>query len=408
MGFRIKKQGSRSAVLCMTFLVCSVGHAQDWSAYEASFSGLPCPDGWASCVVDGEVVSTGMVTDSQGNFQPSGMRFGFMSFEALPGQDPFQPLSDYSGELGDAREEVGAEAVVAVDTPAPPPERYEPPPPVEAYEPPPPVEAYEPPPPVEAYEPPPPVETQTPTYVEAATPTYVEAATPTYVEAATPTYVEAATPTYVEAATPTYVEEPVVEASCDDLITLESFAMMGQLGVERRKCLEARLSGEAQLTGQSKISRVLLNDAKARSDQADWERLMRRHLSEIDRSDPNMCLVYAIHLSRGGVGRSSEVIRWTGYALENKAQWSGGAHTRNVYNLNKLRAQAAHRLWKAAEDRFTDDRSDANEAKAARYRNKAKTFAREWLDYAKASGKDTSQPMSMCVSAAGSTEYCPG
>jgi hypothetical protein len=413
--------------------VASAAHAQDWDAYETVFTGLPCPDGWASCVIDGQVVSTGMVLDAQGNLQPAGMRFGFLSFEALPGQNPFQNLSEYTGELGDAREEVAPPVVDA--TPDPPqwrdrpdrydpppydPPPYEPPPPVDPppYEPPPPVDPppYEPPPPVDPppYEPPPvepppieppPVEEATPTYVEEATPTYVEEATPTYVEEATPTYVEEATPTYVEE---TPIEEPLVDASCDDLISIESFAVVGQLGVERRKCLETRLSGESQLTGQSKISRVLINDAKSRGDEADWERLMRRHLQEIDRSDPDMCLMYSIHLSRGGVGRANEVIRWAGYSLENKAQWAGGAHTRNVYNLHKLRAQAAHRLWKSAETRFVDERNDANEAQAARFRAMAKTYAREWLDYAKAAGKDTSQPMSMCVSAAGSMEYCPG
>lgn len=183
--------------------------------------------------------------------------------------------------------------------------------------------------------------------------------------------------------------------------------MMGQLGVSRRKCIEGRLAGASQ-TQKSKMSRVLINDAQARGDKADWERLMKRHLEDIDRSDPNLCLTYAIHLSRGGVGRSYGVIRWSDYALENKQQWSGATYKKNVYGLYKLRAVAANRLWQDAEAKFVAERNDENEKKAAKLRGQAMDFAREWLDYAKASGKDTKQPLSMCVSAAGNKEFCDG
>jgi hypothetical protein len=40
-------------------------------------------------------------------------------------------------------------------------------------------------------------------------------------------------------------------------------------------------------------------DAEARGDKAEWQRLMKRHLEDIDRSDPNLCLKYAMFLSRG-------------------------------------------------------------------------------------------------------------
>ena len=52
--------------------------------------------------------------------------------------------------------------------------------------------------------------------------------------------------------------------------------------------------------------------------------------------------------------------------------------------------------------------TDANEAAAGKYRSRAKTYAREWLDYAKASGQDKSKPMKYCASASGNKEYCPG
>jgi hypothetical protein len=200
---------------------------------------------------------------------------------------------------------------------------------------------------------------------------------------------------------------PPEVVTCDDLRELETKAILGNLGVGARKCLDSRLGAVSKLTDKDKISRVLISDAKARGDQADWERLMKRHLEKIDRSDPNMCLVFAIHLHKRGVGKSTGVIRWADYALENKSKWAGATHTRNVYYLHQLKSQAASRLWQRAEKRFVKDRNEKTEAKANNYRSMAKQASRAWLDYAKASGKDTSKPLAACVSASGTTEFCP-
>jgi hypothetical protein len=200
---------------------------------------------------------------------------------------------------------------------------------------------------------------------------------------------------------------PAVLVDCSDLRDLEPKAMLGQLGVSARKCLDSRIERSSKLTEKDKISRVLVSDAKARDDKADWERLMKRHLEQIDRSDPNMCLMFAIHLHKRGMSKATRVIRWADYALENKARWSGAAHTRNVYYLHQLKSQAASRLWKRAEKRFVKDRNEKNEAKANKFRSMAKQYSRAWLDYAKAAGKDSSKPLAACVSASGNTEFCP-
>lgn len=215
--------------------------------------------------------------------------------------------------------------------------------------------------------------------------------------------VAAAMPTAT--ATPPAAQAP---ASCDNLVALEVPAMMGQLGVGVRGCLEERLGTEGSQTSKDKISRVLIADAEARRDQGDWERLMKRHLETIDRSDPNLCFKYALHLSRGGASRATGVIRWADYALENKQQWQGANYTKNVNGLLKIRAQAANALWQAAEKALVEERNDENEAKAERYRGTTKDYAREWLDYARASGQETSAAMAMCVSAAGNREFCGG
>ena len=195
--------------------------------------------------------------------------------------------------------------------------------------------------------------------------------------------------------------------NCDDLRALETKAILGNLGVAARKCLESRIDVATKLTDKDKISRVLVSDAKARGDKADWERLMKRHLEKIDKSDPNMCLVFSIHLHKRGVSKATQVIRWADYALENKAKWSGASHTRNVYYLHQLKSQAASRLWQRAEKKFVKERNEKNDAKANKYRSWAKQFSRAWLDYSKASGKDTSKALAACVSASGTTEFCP-
>ncbi|MDP2306186.1 MAG: hypothetical protein Q8P18_09160 [Pseudomonadota bacterium] len=211
----------------------------------------------------------------------------------------------------------------------------------------------------------------------------------------------------------TVVVAPVASApaddSCDDLVRLEPAAMMGQLRVGQNKCLETRVGSEAQQTTKDKISRLMITNAEAKGDKTDWERLMKRHLEDIDRSDPDLCFKYALHLSRGSTGRAQGVIRWADYALENKAKWSGQTYKTRVFSLYKLRAEAANKLWQEAEKEFAEgERTDDKEAKTAKYRGLSKDYAREWLDYAKASAQDTKTAMALCVSSSGNRAFCEG
>ncbi|MES2641250.1 MAG: hypothetical protein V4850_17300 [Myxococcota bacterium] len=213
--------------------------------------------------------------------------------------------------------------------------------------------------------------------------------------------------------TTTSAVAPVASApqddTCDDLVKLEPAAMMGQLRVGQNKCLEGRVGSEGQQTTKDKISRLMITNAEAKGDKTDWERLMKRHLEDIDRSDPDLCFKYALHLSRGGSGRAQGVIRWADYALENKAKWSGQTYKTRVFSLYKLRAEAANKLWQDAEKEFAEgERSDDKEAKAAKHRGQAKDYAREWLDYAKASAQDTKTAMALCVSSSGNRAFCEG
>jgi len=188
---------------------------------------------------------------------------------------------------------------------------------------------------------------------------------------------------------------------------MEPSALMGRLREGQVDCIEDRMFTASQVD-KDKLSRLLMVNSEANKDTREWERLVRRHLEEIDRSDPNLCFKYAVHLSKGGVSRSYGVIKWTQYALENKSRWSGSTFKKRVTDLYRLRAQAASRIWEQANRDLINAASNREDLKGkeSKARGQAKTFAKERLDYVRASGQDTRAAMAMCESAAGSRDFC--
>ena len=80
--------------------------------------------------------------------------------------------------------------------------------------------------------------------------------------------------------------------------------------------------------------------------------------------------------------------------------FKGSDYQKRLYQLYKLRAVSAQRLWLRAEEQ----KSDANIEK---YKGMTKNFSREWLDFARASGQSIKEPISICVSAADKS-FCEG
>ncbi len=396
--------------------------AGGWSSYNAAFPGFPCSDGWAACRSGEKVVSPGMSRDSAGRPIPSDARFGWFDLQPTAVFSPFTGLSSYSGPVGGA---------VAAVTPPP-----EPVAPVEVPTEVTPVATPVAVTPTEVAVRPTPVTptpvTPTPVTPTPVTPVSKPVGTPTGTPVAvTPTPVTpvskpvgtptgtpvATTPTPVPVATDTTAMKAVTpptaptagDDSCDDLVKIEPQAMLGQLRTGQVKCVEARIGSEGAQTTKDKLSRVLIANAEGKGDKVEWERLVKRHLEDIDRSDPDMCFKYATQLSRGGTGRASGVIRWADYALENKQRWSGTTYTKRVYTLYRLKTEAANKIWTEAEEVYaTKEHTEENEAKAAKWRGMTKDFAREWLDYAKASDQDTKSALAICVSAAGNRAFCEG
>jgi hypothetical protein len=195
-------------------------------------------------------------------------------------------------------------------------------------------------------------------------------------------------------------------ASCENLVELESPASQGEMSGEQMECLELRLLREPLQTTRIKISLVLIINAQRAGEQDAWERLVSRHLEDFDRSDPNLCFAYAVHLHRAGVDSAEEAIRWADVALENKQVWPAGPYKKNVYALFKLRADAANGLWQSAATRYAEDNSRENESLSNEFKSQSMSMSREWLDYARASKMSSERALQMCASAAGTIDAC--
>jgi hypothetical protein len=181
-------------------------------------------------------------------------------------------------------------------------------------------------------------------------------------------------------------------------------AMLGKLDAGVAAACDAALVASDKQTDKDKISRLLMTNAYSKGDKKEWERLVKRHLSDIDRSDPDLCYKYSLHLNKKGASKS--VIRWVDVALENRMVWTGATYTKRVYALYKLKSVAAQKLWKKAEEAHASSPTSDSEANINKWRDQTKTFSREWYEYAKSAGKDTTLPLQLCQSAASTVGFC--
>ncbi|MEQ1571456.1 MAG: hypothetical protein ABMA64_37865 [Myxococcota bacterium] len=195
---------------------------------------------------------------------------------------------------------------------------------------------------------------------------------------------------------------PDYNADPSQLQLLEPVATKGALDDAQKECLESNYAAAKVQTVKDKLSRVLLVNAYAYSTKY-WAQLVKRHLDEVDRSDPDIAYLYGFYLFNTDRNNAPEVIKWTEVALERRDIWVGDVYVSRVYGLMKLRALAANVLWASAEDRAADG---ANGEKVEQLRNQVKTYAREWLDFAKVAGRDTTESAALCLSAANRASAC--
>jgi hypothetical protein len=198
---------------------------------------------------------------------------------------------------------------------------------------------------------------------------------------------------------------PGLPTTCENLLSLEPFSLMGQLTQDLWDCLEKRLSSSEQ-TLQIKISRVLIMDAEARRDKDRTLMLMRRHLNEIGRSDPDLCFKYALRLFKLGLDRQEEVLIWVGAALENKQEWTKATYKRRLFSLYQLQGETSNKLWIHWAAKYVEDRSEESKEQAEKWRNMTKQYSLEWLNYAKISTQAVKRARNLCITAAGTSEFC--
>ncbi len=180
----------------------------------------------------------------------------------------------------------------------------------------------------------------------------------------------------------------------DQLRELEAPASIGSLTQDQQNCLETNITKAKEQTTKGKISRVLLVNAYA-YDTFMWSKLVERHLAEIDQSDPDVAYLYSFYLyNRPLSPKFEDAIKWTEVALERKQIWEGDTYVKRVSQLMKVRAMAAAKLWKGASEVGNSD-------EAEKQRLRTKTFAREWIEYRKSAGLDSTQAELLCISAAG-------
>jgi hypothetical protein len=202
------------------------------------------------------------------------------------------------------------------------------------------------------------------------------------------------------------IELSVAIAPCGDLVRLEPNALMGRLKDAEIRCLDKMMRESEKQTVKKKVSLVLMKDAWAKKDLHRWEGVVRRHLSEIDRSDPALCYQFANHLSKKGPDYMDECIKWADVALENRSVWEGDDFVQHVFSLRKMKAVAAHKNWRWLAEKYTLDPTEELDQRQQEARNRTKTLAREWLDYAREAEQDITNAYQLCISAAGTDGFC--
>jgi len=178
--------------------------------------------------------------------------------------------------------------------------------------------------------------------------------------------------------------EPSAPVTCDDLTALEPDAMMGRLTDAQFVCLESEYAQDRE---RKKVSLLLLANAWSSGDKRTWQKLMRRHLAEVDDTDANLHYKYALYFSKKGAKGSESCIRSADNALQRKTTWTGDVLTSRVYSLYTLRAECAQNLWEAD----VQAGSDASASKA-----RTLDYALEWIAISGELGKDPDKAIKLC------------
>ena len=187
---------------------------------------------------------------------------------------------------------------------------------------------------------------------------------------------------------------------CDDPLSLEPSAILGQLTDGQRSCLSAAIRDTSKSqTDRGKLGRVLLVDATSRCDNgggcAAYESEQRYYFDEIDRSDADMLYKWVSYLNgadTGGDAQRDDLLGWADKAMERKQAWRGVDYVKRVDGLLEIGAKVSYKRFEASG--------------AEKHRVDARNRSVEWLNNRVQLGKDSKEALQLCASAAGSEEEC--
>lgn len=182
------------------------------------------------------------------------------------------------------------------------------------------------------------------------------------------------------------------------LVHFESRAIRGALSPSEIDCLETAYHNATVQTDKAKISRVLLANAYVTNTEQ-WAVLVRRHLDEVEQSDPDISYLFAMYLFNREKPDYAGVYRYAELSWERRAdRWEGQTYTTRVHHLLRLRAIASLRMWELAE-KAAVGKGDQGRAAADSLRLRTSTVAREWLDFDRAGQLPWLEAAEVCISA---------
>ena len=197
-----------------------------------------------------------------------------------------------------------------------------------------------------------------------------------------------------------------LQLTCDEHDTLLRSALDGRLQGGEVRCLEEALRHERRMTRKVVISRVLIADAHAKGETHRWEGAVRRHLDELDRSDPELSYLYARYLAGRGVEYTTDAIKWSGVALRSAGNWEGVGRAARMADLHRIQTVGAYQMWVAQEETFRATGVASAREEAGFWRSQTKSLSREWLDFSVVTEQNADLARVICASAAASVRYC--
>jgi hypothetical protein len=192
----------------------------------------------------------------------------------------------------------------------------------------------------------------------------------------------------------------LVETDCVPFARWEHVALLGSLPPAIAACLEAHVTTDAPAASRVQASRLLVTNAWSRGDIAAWLPRIERHLQELDPADARLAWTLARHHARSDTPESArEVLRWSEVAERGTNPPEPTLQHR--LTRSKIRAIAAHRLWKAAV-------ANGGSSNVAAQRDLAARSAAEWVRVLTEAAEDPTEARALCHEAATEATICLG